>query len=609
MIGAMPSAFDFTSSPFDALDPAEQRLVRDAVDIGYYGEGETILEPGIEPSRLFVVIKGHVTQFDGGEVVATYGPSDCFDGRALLSGAASSRFVAAEEVIAYELAKATVQALISRNATFGALLFSDLSTKLGALASRHDEREMHALTTARVAEAFLRPAHTVDGGTSIVAVATLMQARRSSSVLVRDGERLGIFTSTGLQRAVADGRPLASLPVRELATFRLVSIAPDAPLFDALTLMIQHQVHRLVVADGARIVGLLEQLDLLSFVSNHSYLITVQIVQARSLDELHAQAERIARFVVLLHRGGTRVQQIGKLVQALNAKLFERAWQLVAPAALVAESCLFVMGSEGRGEQLLRTDQDNGLVLRDDATTPEAEVAAACARFSAALERFGYPECPGGIMVRNPAWRRRASDFAAVVRGWLLRPDPQGLMALAIFIDAHAVAGDAALLAQVRGEVDRLVAADDALLGRFAAAIDSFPEEAGGWWNRLLLPAEAGRVLDLKKQGIFPIVHGVRSLALREHVGATGTVARIEALVAAGRLPPRMGTDLADALQLLMTLKLRAGIAELDKGQPVSGALRTETLSSLERDLLKDALAVVKRFKAIVRHELHLEAA
>lgn len=605
----MPNAFDFSSSPFDGLDAEEQRLVRDGVDIAYFREGETILDAGSEATHLFVIIKGHVSQFEAGELVASYGPRDCFDGRSLVAGRASSRFAAAEEVLAYELAKSTVNTLIARNATFGALLFSDLSHKLSALAQRHAEREMHALTASSVADAFLRPAHVVDGGADIVSVATVMQAQRTSSVLVRDGARLGIFTNTGLQRAVLDGRALDTLAVRELATFRLVSIAPDAPLFDALALMIQHQVHRLVVAEGERIVGLLEQLDLLSFLSNHSYLITVQIVQAQDLAALGVQAARIERFVALLYRGGTRVGQIGKLVQALNAKLFERTWQLVAPAELQAESCLFVMGSEGRGEQLLRTDQDNGLILRDGAKTSEAEVAEACHRFSAALRDFGYPDCPGAIMVSNPAWRRSASDFRTVVRGWLLRPDPQGLMALAIFIDARAVAGDAALLSEVRAAADQLVAADDALLGRFAAAIDSFPEESGGWWNRLLLIGEQEKqTLDLKKGGIFPIVHGVRSLALAEHVQATGTQARLDELVAAGRLSAAFATDLADSLSLLMGLKLKAGLAELDSADTVSGVVRSDRLSSLERDLLKDALAVVKRFKAIVRHQFHLDA-
>ncbi|HEY6132579.1 MAG TPA: DUF294 nucleotidyltransferase-like domain-containing protein [Rubrivivax sp.] len=607
----MPNAFDFTSSPFDCLDADEQRIVRDAVDIAYFREGEAILEPGTEPAHLFVVIKGYVSQFDADELVATYGPHDCFDGRSLVAGRASSRFVAAEEVLAYELAKTAVHALIARNATFGALLFSDLSNKLGALAQRHSEREMHALTMSPVADAFLRPAHVVDGGTDIVGVAALMQAQRTSSVLVRHGERLGIFTNTGLQRAVLDGRPLDRLPVHELATFELVSIAPDAPLFDALALMIQHQVHRLVVADGDRIAGLLEQLDLLSFLSNHSYLITVQIVQARDLDALRVQATKITPFVALLHRGGTRIDQIAKLVQALNAKLFERTWQLVAPAELARDSCLFVMGSEGRGEQLLKTDQDNGLILRDGATTSEAEVAEACQRFSEALREFGYPECPGGIMVSNPAWRRSASDFATNVRSWLLRPDPESLMALAIFIDAHAVAGDATLLAGVRAEVNGLVNGDDAMLGRFAAAIDAFPDESAGWWNRLLLVGEQERrdTIDLKKMGIFPIVHGVRSLALRERVDATSTAARLAALVAGGRLKADFAADIADSLHYLMGLKLKAGLAELELGGKVSGGVRSDRLSSLERDLMKDAFAVVKRLKTLIRYQFHLEAA
>ena len=119
----MPNAFNFSASPFDCLAPDEQRLVRDSVDIAYFREGETLLEPGIEPAHLFVVIKGHVAQLDGDETVATFAADDCFDGRALVTGRASSRFVATEEVLAYQLAKAAVNALIAGNATFGALLF------------------------------------------------------------------------------------------------------------------------------------------------------------------------------------------------------------------------------------------------------------------------------------------------------------------------------------------------------------------------------------------------------------------------------------------------------------------------------------------------------
>lgn len=152
----MPSAFHFSISPFDCLNSDERTLVRNSLDIAYFREGAEILTPGAHPEHLFVLIKGYVQQWDGDELVATYGPDDSFDGRALVSGKASSRFVAAEEVVAYQLAKEAVSELIASNATFGALLFSDLSKKLNALAEREGEHELQSLTLARVEEVFIR---------------------------------------------------------------------------------------------------------------------------------------------------------------------------------------------------------------------------------------------------------------------------------------------------------------------------------------------------------------------------------------------------------------------------------------------------------------------
>ncbi len=606
----MPNAFNFAASPFDCLTSAERQLVRDSVDIGYFREGATILEPGVQPAHLFVVIKGHVRQLDGDEVVNSYGPDDCFDGRALVAGRVAGRFVAAEEVLAYQLTRQAVNELILRNATFGALLFADLSKKLSALAERDSQHEMQSLSLARVAQAVVRPATVVDGDTDIVSVVKLFQAQRTGSVMVRDSRsdppRLGVFTTSGLQRAILHGTPLAQLPVRELASFSLVSVRPDDHLFDALALMIRHKVQRVVVADGERIVGFLEQIDLLSFLSNHSYLITRRILEAGDIAALADAAAQITRLIGLLHRGGTKVSLIARLVQELNAKLFERAWQLVAPPDLVANSCLFVMGSEGRGEQLLKTDQDNGLVLRDGYVC-EHDLAAICQRFSDALTAFGYPQCPGRIMLSNPAWRLGAKEFAQSVRRWLLMPDAESLMALAIFVDARAVCGDATLLEQVRAEVFSLTTDNDAMLARFAAAIDAF-EGSGAWWHRLFAVGDAGReTLDLKKAGIFPLVHGIRSLALEMRLPQNGTVQRIAALAAAGRLPPDMAPELVDSLHFFMGLMLKTGLDALELGRNNGRVIDVDKLSSLDRDLLKDTLNVVKRFKAMLRQRYRLD--
>ena len=111
----MPSAFNFSISPFDCLGSDERSLVRNSLDIAYFREGAEIMTPGAHPEHLYVLIKGVVQQWDGEELVASYGPDDSFDGRALVSGKASSRFVAAEEVVAYQLAKEAVTELIDRD--------------------------------------------------------------------------------------------------------------------------------------------------------------------------------------------------------------------------------------------------------------------------------------------------------------------------------------------------------------------------------------------------------------------------------------------------------------------------------------------------------------
>ncbi len=605
----MPNAFNFSASPFDCLSPDEQRLVRDNVDVAYYPEGETILEMGSAPSHLFVIIKGFVTQYEGDEVITTYGPDDTFDGRGLVAGKTSSRFVAQEEVVCYQLARQAVTGLIADNATFGALLFSDLSNKLTALSQRQSQHELQSLTLSRVDEAFVRPAHFVEMDADVFSVVQVLQTQRTKSVLVKDRsttpERLGVFTASTLQRAILNGTPLEQQKVGDLANFDLIAIRPSDQVGDALALLQRHRVHRLVVKDGEQVHGVLEALDLFSFLSNHSHLITVQVEAAVDVEGLAQAASQITRMVTTLHRSGTRVSLIARLVQDLNARLFERAWQLIAPADLVDNSCLFVMGSEGRGEQLLKTDQDNGLILRDGYSPPQ-NLDDICQHFSAALRDFGYPECPGHIMVSNPMWRKSAYEFGQMVQKWLLMPDATSLMNLAIFLDAHAVCGDAHLLQDAQQVLQRLATDNDAMLARFAASIDAFGDSQG-WWNRLLgLNDQQG--LHLKKEGIFPLVHGVRSLALAEHLKETSTTARIDVLVAKGVITSALGTDLMQSLHFLMGLKLKAGLTEIETQREVSGLVEVGKLSTLERDLLKDALGVVKHFKALLRSRFKLDS-
>jgi CBS domain-containing protein len=466
------------------------------------------------------------------------------------------------------------------------------------------QREMLSLVTARVRDAYVRKPVYVDGSLDLVSVCRLLSQQGVTHTLVRDGTRLGLFTTTDLRDALLRDQPPATLAVREVSQFELIEIDADAELYEALWLMVRHRVHRLLVRDGDTVLGVIGQLDLVSFVANHSHIVAVQIDEAASMADLKAAADRIDAMVTLLHESGMRIERISRLIGALNQRLIERLWSLLAPAELVANSCLLVMGSEGRGEQIMKTDQDNALLLRDGYELPQLPEIAA--RFNEALAEFGYPPCPGGIMLTNPLWRGSVAHFRETLRDWIYGPDPQGAMHLAIFFDAAPVAGDATLLQAVRQHLDRILAGGDAFLARFAAAADQF-DEPQSLWTRLTSRSDE-QPLDLKKLGTFPIVHGVRALCLQHGVREPGTAQRLRRLVERELLDADLGRDLLEALYFLMELKLRHQLRQRAAGETPGNLVQPSALSTMERDQMKDALAINKRFRVLLRQRFRLDA-
>ena len=607
----MPSSFDFSHPPFDCRSPGERQRVADTVDIGYYTPGTAVLTPDTPATHMHVLIKGHVQHIEGGEVVAVYGPDDFYGARATMAGHSSGVFTALDEVIAYLLPRATLQALIADNARFSALLFADISRRLSAAAENSHSHEFLSLMMVRVRDAFVRKPFFVDGGLDLVSVCARLSEHGLTNALVRDtgpdGQaRVGMFTTTDLRDALLRPEPPGALAVREVARYDLITVSPDTELFEALLVMIRHRVHRVLVREGEHILGVLGQLDLMSYISNHSHLIAMQMEQAANLDELQQAARQVDGLVALLHRGGVRIEVISTLVSELNGQLFSRLWALIAPPELVAHSCLLVMGSEGRGEQVLKTDQDNALILRDGFEHPD--LAAVAQRFSDALAGIGYPPCPGQIMLTNPLWRQPLTGFKTTITDWLLGHHPDGPMHLAVFLDARPVAGDHSLLAQAQQHLRTLFSGSAPLLARFAGAVDQF-NEPGHWWDRLGgLRGRDEQRFDLKKLGTFPIVHGARALALEHGLSCLGTRERLQALASAGQLDATLVRDLVDALHFLMGLKLQHNLRQQALGEAVHNEVRLSDLGTLERDLLKDSLAIIKRVRQHLHSHFRLDA-
>ena len=195
------------------------------------------------------------------------------------------------------------------------------------------------------------------------------------------------------------------------------------------------------------------------------------------------------------------------------------------------------MGSEGRGEQTFRTDQDNGLILSEPVPAEDLE-AIPRRHVRTALERCGFPPCPGEVMVRNPLWSKTVAEYRDDFRRWLALSDETGVMNIAIFYDAEAVAGDAGLLRAAKQDLIDAMRGERVHLAHFARAVDAFPTPIG-LFNNLVTSKAEGDALDLKKGGIFPIVHGVRALALEKGLIETGTAARIARLAELGDVRAR----------------------------------------------------------------------
>ncbi|CAO3414809.1 DUF294 nucleotidyltransferase-like domain-containing protein [Azospirillum doebereinerae] len=617
-VPADPGAFDFTRPPFDRLTADERDGLSAALDIAVHPKGGVVLGREEPVDALFVVLRGAVQERRGGEVAAVHGPGDRFGLQALYGGGRSRVFIAAEPTICHLIPRPALEALARDNPEFGAAVLGDFAQRMAELAAERPAREMAALTMARIRQAYLHPPLFVEGGASLRDAADTMKRNRASSVLVREsgrgGEgRIGILTGTDLRDLVVlDGRSVEE-PVGPLARYGLLTLDRDDLLFNALVLMTKHAVRRVVVTENGAVVGLLGQSDLLAVLSNHSQVIGLQVEHATDPEDLRHASLSIVELIRTLHATGVKVAFIADLVTELNRRIFRKLFELLVPPEFLANSCLIVMGSEGRGEQLLKTDQDNGLILRDGFDCPGLD--AIVADFSRHLVRFGYPPCPGNIMVSNPEWTRSLAGYKDAIFHWIHRPDEAAQMNLAIFYDAAAVAGDPALLDEARGYLLGRLQDNQMFFTHFARPTLAFDTPSGLFAT--LFERRRAEPVDIKKAGIFPIVHGVRALALEKRMTETNTVARIWALAELGALDRKLAGELAEAFAILSTIRLKArvdsphGAPHGEGGEPGAGLaidnfVRPDSLGKLDHDQFKDCLALVKSFKDTIAYHFRL---
>lgn len=593
--------------PFDRLPTPQLAQVADALTLRHFSAGQTLIKRWDSPRYFYFMLNGVVEECDPEGVVDSYAARDTFDSRALIEGRSQHRFVAREPCSCYVLPGRLFLTLTRTQGVIQEFYHADLARRLDGLITVQQQREASAFMLARIGDGDVHPPVFVDAKTTLHDAAQAMKTQGTTALLIKRNGEVGIFTARDVREQLLLAGISDSTPVGAMAHYDLVTLEQDDFLFNALVVMTKHAIRHVIITRDGKIMGMLEQKDLLNFLANHSYLIANQIEHAASRDELRQASAQIPRLIRSLYDRGVKPRYIAHLVTDLNRKIFAKLYGQMAGSDVSNKACLIVMGSEGRGEQLLRTDQDNALILEDGVTCDNAILAQKTAAFTAALVELGYPRCPGNIMASNPAWVKPLSAYRDDLRRWIHDPDESAFMNLAIFYDAVAVAGDDSLLAKLKMQSLQLLQDHRLALQHFARATLTFPTPLG-LWNQFKLEKNSPHehALDIKKGAVFPIVHGVRSLALEYGLTETNTIARIQALSGRGPFNERFTADLIEAFDFITMVRLREQLAQGERGEACTNYVMPGHLNKLERNLLKDSLKIVKEFKGYISYHFKL---
>ncbi len=437
-----------------------------------------------------------------------------------------------------------------------------------------------------------------------------MHAARVGSVVVADvdtGFPLGVLTHRDVLARVVLAAGDLDAPVASVMTGGVVSLPLGANLHLARLVLAQHRLRRLVVVDAAgRLAGVVSRGDLYAQRQPASEDLAGRIRAARDVDALRAAASRIREEAARWLDEGAGAERVAEWIALLNDLVVHGALDLAAQDAEVplVRWCWLAFGSEGRLEQTLESDQDNGLIF-DTADGAEAEALRQrflpwAQRVNDLLDICGFDRCAGGIMAGNPAWCLSVDEWRARFLGWMLSADPEALLNSTIFFDFRPLAGDWALADRLQ---DWLLArtADNALFLRHMAANALRGGPPLGRIRDFTVDRRTGR-LDLKRDGSRPFVDAGRIYALALGVRETATAARLREAGAALNWSRREIDAVVEAFQCIQRLRLDR---QHRSGEPAN-QIRPDELNELERAMLKESFRQARTLQARlqVRYQL-----
>jgi len=457
-----------------------------------------------------------------------------------------------------------------------------------------------------LASVMISPVFTLPADETLSSAVAQMAQKNISSTVVTDGDNriLGIFTERDVLRHIASGDiKLEGVRLGQVMTASPRTLSPGCSIFRALAVLKAHGFKHLPVVHEHKLVGMVTLRQLLKLQQPEPMVLLETIGSAQHADDLarvKAQLPCLARQKLLAGAGSLEVVTMLSLInRELHRRTFELAQDTLGPPP--AQYSLFVTGSHGRMENLLTPDQDHGLILADDHTEFADYFETLSVHFSRMLDEIGFDNCPGGIMCRNPDWRRTLPQWKEYLARLVKKREAPLTRILTLLFDAKPICGENTLYAALEDFCFGLLGQGDVL--RLLAEEAEGHQAPLGFLGRFLTdrkgPHKGG--LDLKRSGLRFAVECVRLLALRHQIRETATLDRIKILVERGFINRDDGEMFEVSFRFLLHFALLAQLENEGKGEPIVFPAK---ISKRDRRLLREACRTIATMEGLVGMEL-----
>ncbi len=598
-------------APFDRMAAADLAFVVPRLQLAYFAAGREILAPGDAVAALHLVQRGRVGSRPGDPSAppdATLGPGEMFPIGALSAGAPTTRlYTALQDTFCFQLPREDFLALRARSDAFerycSSAITETLRQSLAQLSSRYGERAAGEQTLSRPLSDLVRRAPVACAASRpLVEALRAMNDAKVRTIVATDGEGapIGLFTLVDLLRRVTlPTRPL-TVPLAEVMTAPVVTLPGSATANEALALMAERGIRQIVVADGSRLLGVVNERDLFALQRVSMRQVVEGVREAASVDALVVVASDVRRLAENLLAQGVGAEPLTRTVSSINDAMTRRVLEITLETHDVTDLdwCWLALGSEGRGEQTLATDQDNAIVFQPvDAAAADGErerLTAFAFAVNQALARLGFPLCKGGVMASNPAMCLTVEEWQAKFMGWLTAPTPKALLDANIAFDFRPLYGDTTLTDELRSWLAGYTTGSTLFLRLMVQnALETTPPI--GMIRAFATdddPAHKG-TLDLKVRGTRIFVDAARVFALGKAIDETGTAARLRLAGRAIGVEARHVEAAVGAFEFLQLLRLRQ--QETATGDP--NRIDPDALNEVEQRMLKEAFRQARKLQ------------